>query len=64
MGKRTGKRNYRLCFSVPPGPCRHDELCFYGLDHKWIVEPGEFTIMIGRSSRDIALRGKLTVTDP
>jgi hypothetical protein len=29
------------------------------LDHKWIVEPGEFTIMIGRSSRDITLRGKL-----
>jgi beta-glucosidase len=42
----------------------HDELCFYGLDHKWIVEPGDFTIMIGRSSRDIALRGKLTVTEP
>ena len=42
----------------------HNELCFYGLDEEWIVEPGDFTIMIGRSSRDIALRGKLTVTDP
>ena len=39
----------------------HGELCFYGPDEKWIVEPGDFTIMIGRSSRDIALVGKLTL---
>jgi beta-glucosidase len=40
-----------------------DELCFYGLDGEWIVEPGDFTLMIGRNSRDMALRGKLMVED-
>jgi beta-glucosidase len=38
-----------------------DELCFYGLDEEWITEPGDFTIMIGRNSRDIELQARLTL---
>ena len=39
------------------------ELCFYGLEERWIVEPGEFTIMVGGSSKDLPLSGILTVKD-
>lgn len=42
-------------------PVGTDELCFFGSNLRWIVEPGEFEVMIGRSSSDIALRGKLTL---
>jgi beta-glucosidase len=32
-------------------------------DMKWVVEPGDFRIMMGASSRDIKLRDILTVTE-
>ena len=32
--------------------------------HEWVVEPGDFSIMVGASSEDIRLSGKLTVEDP
>lgn len=31
---------------------------------EWVVEPGDFNIMVGASSEDIHLSGKLTVEDP
>ena len=31
---------------------------------EWVVEPGDFNIMVGASSEDIRLSGKLTVEDP
>jgi beta-glucosidase len=33
-----------------------ESLAFYDIDMKYVVEPGEFTIMIGTSSRDCDLR--------
>lgn len=40
------------------------ELCFVNADVQWVVEPGDFEVMIGRSSNDIALKDKLTVRAP
>ena len=31
---------------------------------EWVVEPGDFSIMVGASSEDIRLSGTLTVEDP
>jgi beta-glucosidase len=33
------------------------------VDLKTVIEPGDFRIMIGSSSKDIRLRGILTVTE-
>jgi beta-glucosidase len=29
-----------------------DSLAFYDVDMNWVVEPGEFDVMVGNSSRD------------
>jgi beta-glucosidase len=46
-----------LAFTLGP-----DELKMLNDKMEWIVEPGDFRIMIGASSKDIRLRGTLTVT--
>jgi len=38
-----------------------EELRLLNEDLKWVVEPGVFRVMIGRSSKDMRLRGQLTV---
>jgi len=38
-----------------------DSLAFYDINMKYVVEPGEFTIMVGNSSRDEDLQ-KVTLT--
>ena len=45
-----------ISFSITP-----DLLAFYNKDMKWIIEPGDFTIMVGTSS-DKTQSIKLTVT--
>jgi beta-glucosidase len=40
------------------------ELCFVNASVQWVVEPGDFEVMIGRGSSDIVLKGKLTVKPP
>lgn len=46
----------RFTFSIGP-----EQLCLVGKDMKEVVEPGDFTVMVGPSSDNIALRGKITV---
>jgi len=38
-----------------------DQLAFYDVDMKLCVEPGEFNVIIGSSSKDIRLSGKFEV---
>ena len=42
---------------------RSKDLALLDLHDEWVVEPGDFDIMIGASSEDIRLKTTLTVTD-
>jgi beta-glucosidase len=46
----------KIAFNITP-----DSLAFYDIKMKYVVEPGEFTIMVGSSSRDEDLQ-KVTLT--
>ena len=39
----------------------HDDLALYNRNMEWVVEPGEFELMVGSSSKDIRLKGKIEV---
>lgn len=38
-----------------------DQLCFLGLDDTWIVEPGDFTLIVGGDSSAPSVTTKLQV---
>lgn len=38
-----------------------EDLHFWGQDRKWVVEPGDFLVMVGANSRDVALSARLRV---
>jgi beta-glucosidase len=40
-----------------------DQLAFYDIDMKFVVEPGEFEIMVGNSSRDVDLQTIVLTVD-
>jgi beta-glucosidase len=52
--KRGESRNVTL--SIGP-----EDLRMLDADMKWVVEPGVFRVMVGSSSKDIRLRGQLTI---
>jgi len=49
--------NKEVSFELPP-----DELMMLDRSMKWIVEPGTFRVMIGKSSKDIKFTGEFEVT--
>lgn len=40
-----------------------EDLQILGADYKWVVEPGDFKVLVGSSSEDIRLEAGFTVTD-
>lgn len=44
-------------FTLPAGT-----LCFLNRDLDYVVEPGEFSVMVGRNSRDIELEETIKLT--
>ena len=40
-----------VAFDITP-----EQLAFYDIDMNWVVEPGDFDILVGNSSRDEDLR--------
>jgi beta-glucosidase len=52
------KPGERIDVTFTIGP---DELRMLDADMQWAIEPGVFRVMIGASSKDIRLRGQLTV---
>lgn len=56
--RKAIKAGQTLRFSFEIGP---DELYVVNRDMKEVVEPGDFTVMVGPSSDNILLKGKITV---
>lgn len=46
-------------FTITP-----DQMALYDRQHRWTIEPGGFTVMIGASSADIRLRNRFVITRP
>lgn len=46
----------KVSFTITP-----QELKILNAQNKWVVEPGDFRIMIGTSSKDLRLKGNITV---
>jgi beta-glucosidase len=42
-------------------PIANEQLRMLDADMRWVVEPGVFRVMVGSSSKDIRLRGTVTV---